>query len=68
MTHYLRITSLIFLAIGSLPACAGHGKAIYSNSAFNHSQYDYAKVLQVRPVTEIVQIQEEQQVCREEPV
>ena len=68
MTHYLRITSLIFLAIVSLQACAGHGKVTYSNSAFNHSQYDYAKVLQARPVTEIVQIQEEQQVCREEPV
>lgn len=68
MTNYLRIPSVIFLVVVSLPACAGHGKVLYSNSASEHSQYDYAKVLQVTPVTEIVQIQEERQVCREEPV
>ncbi len=68
MTNYLRIPSVIFLMVVSLPACAGHGKVLYSNSASEHSQYDYAKVLQVTPVTEIVQIQEERQVCREEPV
>ena len=64
----LRIPSVIFLAVVALPACAGHGKVAYSNPAYDHSQYDYAQVLQVRPVTEIVQIQEERQVCREEPV
>ena len=68
MTNYLRIAGIILLAVVALPACAGHGQVSYSNSAINHSQYDYAKVLQVQPVTEIVEIQEERQVCREEPV
>ena len=58
----------MFLAAVALPACAGHQNVPYSNPAFNHSQYDYAKVLRVQPVTEIVQIPEEQQVCREEAV
>ena len=68
MANYLRIPSIIFLAVTALPACAGHDTVSYSNPAFSNSQYDYAKVLRVQPVTEIVQIPEEQQVCREEPV
>ncbi len=67
-SRYLRILSIIFLAVMALPACAGHNKVSYSNPAFNNSQYDYAKVLDVRPVTETVRIPEERQVCREEPV
>ena len=65
---YLRFLSVIFLAVIALPACAGHNSVSYSNPAYDNSQYDYAQVLHVQPVTEIVQIPEERQVCREEPV
>ena len=68
MANYLRIPSVIFLAAVTLPACAGHNNVPYSNSAFNNLQYDYAQVLHVQPVTEIVQIPEERQVCRQEQV
>jgi len=67
-SRYLRILGVIFLAAITLPACAGHNKIPYSSPAFDNTQYDYAKVLRVQPVTEIVQIPEEQQVCREVPV
>lgn len=67
-TRCLRILSIIFLAVMALPACAGHDKVSYSNPVFNNSQYDYAKVLDVQPVTETVRIPEERQVCREERV
>ncbi len=67
-SRYSRILSVLSLALIALPACAGHNNVAYSNPAYANSQYDYAKVLRVQPVTEIVQIPEEQQVCREEPV
>ncbi|MEE8379028.1 MAG: glycine zipper 2TM domain-containing protein [Gammaproteobacteria bacterium] len=65
---YLRILSILFLAVIALPACAGHDRVSYSNPAIDNTQYDYAKVLNAQPVTEIVQIPEERQVCREEAV
>lgn len=65
---YMRIPSVIFLAVIALPACAGHKQGSYSNPANDHVQYDYAKVVRVQPVTEIVEIPEERQVCREEAV
>ena len=68
MTNYLRIPGIMFLAIVALPACAGHHNVQYPDPAFDNAQYDYAKVLHVQPVTEIVQVPEERQVCREEPV
>ena len=68
MTNYLRIPGILFLAVVALPACAGHHNVQYPNPAFDNAQYDYAKVLRVQPVTEIVQIPEERQVCVEEPV
>jgi uncharacterized protein YcfJ len=68
MAKYLRILSVIFLAVFALPACAGHVKSSYSASANASTHYDYAKVLHVQPVTEVVQIPEERQVCRKVPV
>ncbi len=68
MANYLRIPCVIVLAAIALPACAGHNKVSYSNPAYANSQYAYARVLHVHPVTEVVQIPEERQVCREEPV
>lgn len=67
-SSYLKVLGGILLAAIALPACAAHDKASYSNPVRNPTQYDYARVVHVQPVTEIVQIPEEQQVCREEQV
>lgn len=68
MATYLRITVAVVLAVISLPAWAGHNDSRYSEPVYDSGQYDYAKVVDVIPVTEIVQIPENQQVCREVPV
>ncbi len=65
---YLRILGVLLVTVVALPACAGQHNGSYANSAYNNSQYDYAEVIHVQPVTEIVQIPEEQQVCRQVPV
>jgi len=58
MTIYLRVTAAALLVAVALPAWA----------ARDEGQYDYAKVIDVQPVTEIVQVPVQQQVCREVPV
>lgn len=58
MTIYLRVTAAALLVVVGLPAWA----------AYDQAQYDYAKVVDVQPVTEIVQVPVQQQVCREVPV
>lgn len=65
---YLRIGGVILLAVVALPAFAGHNRVSNSNPAIDNAQYDYAKVLAVRPVTETVRIPQETQVCQKEPV
>jgi uncharacterized protein YcfJ len=68
MVAYLRSTATILLVLIALPAWAAHDNNQYSDSAYNNDQYDYAKVVDVQPVTEIVQIPDERQVCRQVPV
>ncbi|NOR20409.1 MAG: glycine zipper 2TM domain-containing protein [Xanthomonadales bacterium] len=58
MATCLRVSTAVLFVVIAFPAWAGH----------NDDQYDYAKVVDVQPITEIVQIPEQQQVCREVPV
>ncbi len=58
MAIYLRVTAAALLVVVALPAWAAH----------DQDQYDYAKVVDVQPITEIVQVPVQQQVCREVPV
>lgn len=48
----------------ALPAWAGHDD--YRN--YDNERYDYAKVIDARPVYEVVRVPEEQQVCEERQV
>jgi len=68
MITYLHKTGVILIAVITLPAWAGNGQAPYPVSVYDNSLYDYAKVLSVQPVTEVVQVPQERQVCREEAV
>lgn len=68
MATYLRVITTVCFVVISLPAWAGHNDSRYSDSVYGNDQYDYAKVVDVRPVMEVVQIPENQQVCREVPV
>jgi len=68
MIANLRSTATILLVLTALPVWAGQNDSRYSGSNYNNDQYDYAKVVAVQPVTEIVQIPDERQVCRQVPV
>ena len=68
MVASLRSSAAVLLVLTSLPAWGGHGDNLGSNSVYDNGQYEYAKVVDVQPVTEIVQVPQQQQVCRELPV
>jgi len=68
MTPYLqKIAAALLLAIIS-PAWATHNNDRYSEPAYENTKYGYAKVVDVQPVFKTVQIPEDRQVCREQPV
>jgi uncharacterized protein YcfJ len=66
MGSYLQKTVVALLATLTLPAWAGDGR--YAYPVYENSQYEYAKVVDVQPVVELVQIPEDRQVCRDQPV
>ena len=68
MSSYLQKFSAILLAAVVLPAWAGHNNGRYPEPVYDNAQYKYAKVVDVQPVTEIIQIPENRQVCRQQPV
>jgi len=59
----IKYLATALLAAMTFPAWAGH-----DNDRYQEPVYDYAKVVDVQPVIEIVQIPEDRQVCREQPV
>ncbi len=68
MVASLRSSAAVILVLTSLPAWGGHGDNRWSDSVYDNGQYEYAKVVDVQPVTEFVQIPDERQVCRQVPV
>ena len=68
MVANLRSSATILLVLTAFPVWAGQNDNHYSGSTYNNDQYDYAEVVAVQPVTEIVQIPDERQVCRQVPV
>ncbi len=60
-----KISAALLVAI-ALPAWADHNNDRYSEPAYDNMRYDYAKVVDVQPVIETVQIPEDRQVCREQ--
>ena len=67
-THPRKII-VILLALATAPSVwAGHNNDSYSEPAYDNAMVDYAKVIDVQPITETIQIPEERQVCTERPV
>jgi uncharacterized protein YcfJ len=67
VTNLQTITAAIVFVF-AFPAWAGHDNSRYSDTTYDTHQFDYAKVLDVQPIIETVQIPEDRQVCREVPV
>jgi uncharacterized protein YcfJ len=68
MTTYLNKIAATLLVVIAFPAWAGHSNDRYPEAVYDNTRYDYAKVMDVQPVIEIVQIPEDRQVCREQAV
>lgn len=63
MTSTLQNFVASLLVVCAFPALADH-----KNDRYPKHQYDFAKVVDVRPIIEIVQVPEEQRVCHVQPV
>ena len=68
MTPYVQKIAAVLMVVTAFPAWAAHNNDRYSKPGYDNTQYDYAKVVDVQAVIEIVQIPEERQVCREQTV
>jgi len=66
-TYLYRIVAVLLFAT-ALPAWAGHDNDRYPVASGDNTQYDYAKVVDVQPVIEVVQIPQDREVCRQQPV
>jgi uncharacterized protein YcfJ len=61
MNGNLQKTCAAFIMVLALPAWAGHE----GYRGYDNERYDYAKVVDARPVFEVVRVPEERQVCEE---
>jgi uncharacterized protein YcfJ len=68
MAHKLQRIAATLLVVTVFPVWAGHSNDRYPEPAYVSSQYEYAKVVDVQPIVEIVQIPQDRQVCRQQPV
>jgi len=68
MTKYMQTTAAALLLVTAFPVWSGHNDNRNPGYTYDNSQYDYAKVIDVQPVIEIVRVPEDRQVCREVPV
>lgn len=66
--NHLRIAGALLFAVIATPLWAGHGHGPNRDRPYDKANYDYARVVDVQPVTEIVRTPREQQVCHEEMV
>ena len=68
MATFLRTSAMLLLMSVSLTVLAAHDDERYPEPVYDNGEYEYAKVVDVQAVTEIVRIPQDQQVCREVPV
>jgi len=65
---HFKVTAVVLLAMIALPVWAGNNQGPRIQRSYDNANYDYAKVVDVQPVTELVQIPQDQQVCQRELV
>ncbi|MCW8926782.1 MAG: glycine zipper 2TM domain-containing protein [Xanthomonadales bacterium] len=61
MNDNLQKLFAVFIMVTALPAWAGH-------YGYDNDHYDYAKVVDARPIFEVVRVPEERQVCQDRVV
>jgi len=72
--HYLRIAGALLSAVITMPIWADNNQGsdpqqfMYPQQSNESANYDYARVVDVQPITEVAQIPQEQQVCRQQNV
>lgn len=66
--HRFRMTGALLLAMVALPVWAGDNQGPRLQRSYDNGNYEYAKVVNVQPITELVQIPQDQQVCQRELV
>ena len=65
MNRYVQAVTAVMVLVTAFPVWSAHDESRYSDSTYDGGRYDYAKVIDVQPVTEIVQVPEKHQVCRQ---
>ncbi len=73
MTNCIRkyrfvMAGALLFTVGAMPAWASDNQGSYSKQPYDNASYDYARVVDVQPITEVVQIPDNQQVCRQQNV
>jgi uncharacterized protein YcfJ len=67
ITNLQKTVAALLVAI-VFPAWAGHNNGRYVEPGYDYAQYDYARVINARPVYEFVQVPRDRRVCGERPV
>lgn len=65
MNSKLHKTLAALVMVLALPAWAGHDGHRGANTGYDNERYDYAKVVDARPVFQVVRVPEEHRVCED---
>lgn len=69
---FIGLAAALLLAVTSMPVWASHNQGAAPGQPpaqlTDNASYDYAKVVDVQPITEVVQIPHEQEICHRENV
>jgi len=63
---YLKIAIVLGCAVISMPVWADHNQGPYAEQRYAKANYDYARVVDAQPITEIVRVPREHEVCQQE--
>lgn len=66
--NYFGMVAALSLAAISMPVLAGHNQDPVPGRSYDNANYEYARVVDVQPITEVVQVPREQQICEQQTV